>query len=361
MKALNIFSMIKSLKVKCLAFLLCSMLMVSVLAMPLVQAQGNAVTWEGWTKSKNVTKGETEYKDVTNADPNDVVQVMLWHHNRQNPTAGPMANNVRVRFVVPNSYGKSHVITGISSADNAPTISDGTTVNTAPKDTDISYVAGSAKFRYNKGAADGKPECETGFAYPPDSCYATVSLPDSVVTSGVNLDTIRGGPLRGCNAHHETVAIKVVVKEKPVPPVSSGVCKAATLDVYADRKVQVTVTGTVNNAEIIGYEIDFGDGTKSNKQTADHQYAKDGTYHIVTKVNVKLADGTTQWVTSDDCKKSITFEGDKPPVVTPVTPVTTPEVLADTGPGDIAALFLASTIAGMIAYRFVWLRNRFNS
>ena len=344
-----------------LAFLLSALLLFSVLAMPLVQAQGNAVTWEGWTKSKNVTKGETEYKDVTNADPNDVVQVMLWHHNRQNPTAGPMANNVRVRFVVPNSYGKSHVITGISSADNAPTISDGTTVNTAPKDTDISYVAGSAKFRYNKGAADGRAECETGFAYPPDSCYATVSLPDSVVTSGVNLDTIRGGPLRGCNAHHETVAIKVVVKEKPVPPVSSGVCKAATLDVYADRKVQVSVTGTVNNAEIIGYEIDFGDGTKSNQQTADHQYAKDGTYHIVTKVNVKLADGTTQWVTSDDCKKSVTFEGDKPPVVTPVTPVTTPEVLANTGPGDVIALFLASTFAGMIAYRFVWLRNRFNS
>ncbi len=358
MKALNIFSIIKSLKVKGLAFLLCSLLMVSVLAMPLVQAQGNAVTWEGWTKSKNVTKGETEYKDVTNADPNDVVQAMLWHHNRQNPTAGPTANNVRVRFVVPNSYGKSHVITGISSADNAPTISDGTTVNTAPKDTDISYVAGSAKFRYNKGAADGKVECETGFAYPPDSCYATVSLPDSVVTTGVNLDAFRGGPLRGCNAHHETVAIKVVVKEKPAP-VSSGVCKAATLDVYADRKVRVSVTGTVNNAEIIGYEIDFGDGSKSNQQTADHQYAKDGTYHIVTKVNVKLADGTTKWVTSTDCEKSVTFEGEKPPVVTPVTPAPTPEALPDTGPGDVIALFLASTFAGMIAYRFVWLKRLF--
>ncbi len=347
----------KKIKATSLIFLLAGLLLFSVLATPFARAEGNAVTWEGWTKSKNVTKGETEYKDTTSADPNDVVQVMLWHHNRQNPTAGPMANNVRVRFVVPNSYGKSHVITGISSADNAPTISDTTTVNTTPKDTDISYVAGSAKFRYNKGAAEGRTECETGFAYPPDSCYATVSLPDSIVTSGVNLDAVRGGPLRGCNAHHETVAIKVVVKDKPAPPVSSGVCKNATLDVFEDRKVRVSVTGTVANAEIIGYEIDFGDGTKSDLQTADHQYAKDGTYHIVTKVHVKLADGTTQWVTSDDCKKSVTFEGEKPPVVTPVKSTPTPEALPDTGAGDIAGLFLAATFAGMFAYRFVWLRK----
>ena len=354
---MNIANKLKTLFTKpILALILISAIALSSLFMPFVSAQQSQVLWEGWTKSRNITEGQTEYTDVTNAKPDDVVRVQLWHHNRENP-AGPLANNVKVHFSVPTNFGKSHDITGTSSADNAPTISDATTVNTGQEETKVEFIPGSSKFRFNKGAQDGRTECETGFNYPPASCYATVSLPDSVITTGVNLDTFRGGPLRGCNAHHETVIIDVVVKKKTThPPVSTGMCKVATLDVFADRKVKVTVVGKVSNAEIIGYEIDFGDGTKSNQQSAYHQYEKDGTYRIVTKVNVKYADGTTEWVTSEDCMKSITFEGEKPPVVTPVnTPSAT--VLPDTGAGDIVGAFMAISFAGMLAYRFVWLRQ----
>lgn len=355
MKLLNKISSLKSLKAKSLVLLLCSVLALSVLVTPLVKAQNSKVLWEGWTKSKNVTAGETEYKDSTNAKPNDEVQVMLWHHNRENP-AGPQASNVKVQFIVPSTEGTIHQITGISSADNAPTISDATTVNTAPKVTKLNYIPGSAKFRYNKGAADGNPACQTGFDYPPANCYVTVSLPDSIVTNGVNLDTIRGGPLRGCNAHHETVAIKVVVKEKPKP--STGVCKVASLEVIGDRKVRVSVTGTVENAEIVGYEINFGDGTKSSKQTDVHTYAKDGNYRIVTRVQVKLADGSTVWVTSEDCEKVVKFTADKPPVITTPPPTVTPTSLPDTGAGDLIGIFTAVSLAGAVAYRFVWLKRQ---
>lgn len=46
----------------------------------------------------------------------------------------------------------------------------------------------------------------------------------------------------------------------------------------------------------------------------------------------------------------------------PVTPATTTPVgkggpLPDTGPGDIVGLFLASTFAGSLAYKFVWLKR----
>lgn len=365
MKISNKLSMLKNLKVKSFVFILSGLMALSAFATPLTNAQ-SPVLWEGWTKSRNLTTGETEYQDVTNAKDKDVVKVMLWHHNRENPTAGPMAQNVKVRFVVPNSLGTSHFITGISSADNAPTISDTTTVNTAPEETEIDYIPGSAKFRYNKGAADGNPACETGFNYPPDSCYATVSIPDSVVTGGVNLDTIRGGQLRGCNAHHETVAIEVVVKKKETPPPTPvALCKAITLQAFEDRRARVSVTGQVQNAEIIGYEINWGDGSKSNKQTDEHQYASVGTYNISARVQVRYPDGTTEWKASSACTGKVTFEEGKPPTVvvttTPPPTVTTVTTLPDTGAGEIFGIFTATSVAGAAAHRVFALRRRFTA
>lgn len=351
---MNIRKITTRFAAKSFVALLISVFVASMLAIPTVSAE-NPITWEGWTKSKNVTKGQTDYQDVTNASPNDVVQVMLWHHNRENP-AGPLANNVNVKFVVPNTENTSHIITGISSADNAPTISDPTTVNTAPDTTTVEFISGSAKYRYNKGAADGNPACETGFNYPPDSCYATVSLPDSIVTTGVNLDTYRGGPLRGCNAHHETVIIQVKVK-KHEQPVKMAVCKNVAIVAYDKRRVTAAVNGTVQNGQIVDYEIDWGDGNKSNAQSAEHTYSADGTYKIVTRFKVKFSDGEERWVTSDSCQGEVKFEGSKPPVVVVATP---PAALPDTGIGSLAGLFMAVSAAATLAYRFVWLR-RYNA
>lgn len=350
-KVMNIFKKFKKQSAKSLvAVVLTSFVALSALAMPLASAQQSQVLWEGWTKSRNLTAGQTEYTDVTNAKANDVVRVQTWHHNRENP-AGPQASNVKVRFIVPSSEGTSHNITGISSADNAPTISDSTTINTAPESTTVEYIAGSAKFRYNKGAADGNAACETGFNYPPESCYATVALPDSVVTTGVNLDAIRGGTLRGCNAHHETVAIDVVVKKKAAP-VKDAVCKAVSVQAYDNRRVTANVQGGVTNGQIVGYEINWGDGSTSTSQSAEHTYAQDGTYKIVTRVQVKFTDGETVWVTSAACTSEVTFQPGKPPVVPP-----TATTLPDTGMGSMLGIFAATSVAGTLAYRFVLARR----
>lgn len=357
---MSIFSKIKQVSSKVIAaVVLTSAIAFSGLLMPLASAQSSQVTWEGWTRSRNITAGETEYKAVTNAKPDEVVRVQLWHHNRENP-AGPRANNVRVRFVVPTTESTSHGITGISSADNAPTISTTTTVNTAPDTTKLEFISGSSKFRYNRGAQDGNPACETGFEYPPASCYATVSLPDSVIAGGVNLDTIRGGPLRGCNAHHETVIIEVVAKKKVIPPpVKDAVCKSVDVKAFDNRRVTATVTGGVTNGQIIGYEINWGDGSTSTKQTDEHTYGKDGTYNITSRVQVRFTDGETRWVTSTACTSQVTFKADQPPVVTP--PVVTPPATAlpNTGMGSLVGIFAAVSTAATLAYRMVWAR-RFN-
>lgn len=209
MKLSTAITVAKSMQKKLLASLLVTTLALSSVG-GFATAQ-NQVRWEGWTKSLNATNGETQYKDVTNAKVDEVVQVQLWHHNRENP-AGTQAQNTRVKFTVPSGQGKTHTITGTSSADNAPTITDTTTINTTLDRNKLDYIEGSAKFRYNKGAAEGDKSCQTGFEYPPERCYATVSISDEVVNSGVNLDAIRGGKLRGCNAFHETVTIQVRVK-----------------------------------------------------------------------------------------------------------------------------------------------------
>src|SRR5690606_21972011 len=114
---------------------------------------------------------------------------------------------------VPNSQGKTQVINGTSRSDNGNTISDNTTVNLSLERARVEYIPGTAKFRYNKGAADGDKSCQTGTQFPPERCYTTVKISDNVVTSaeGVNLDDVRGGPLTGCNAYHETVTIQVRV------------------------------------------------------------------------------------------------------------------------------------------------------
>lgn len=191
-----------------------ALLMVTLLSIAGLGAisAANSNLMEGYTRSLNVTRGQTQYQQTTNASDDEVVQVQVWLHNRENP-AGERANNTVVRVAVPqNQPGANQNITGTITSDNFNTVTDTTTVVLDDATSAIEYIPGTAKYRYNKGAADGDQSCETGFDTPPERCYATVQISDSVIAGGVNLDTIRKTPLRGCNAHHETVTVQVRVK-----------------------------------------------------------------------------------------------------------------------------------------------------
>ena len=184
--------------------------MILALLPTLSSVQAATSLMEGNVTSLNVTRGETQYKDSTDASVDEVVQVQLWQHNRNNP-AGEKVSNTVAKFNVPKEQGKKQIVTGTASSDNGNTVTDTTDVNLSLDRARLNYIKGSAKFRYNKGAADGVQSCITGFDYPAASCYVTVPISDEVINGGVNLDTIRGGALTGCNAHHETVIIQVRV------------------------------------------------------------------------------------------------------------------------------------------------------
>lgn len=259
-----------------------------------------------------------------------------------NGTGPSVAHNTKVRVALPaDDTATSFPMTAYLSSSNAGSMSDGMSITCNGQEVKLSYVPGSA---IQQNTISGvKP------------------LSDSIVTTGAPIGTMSpNGDVWGCWDQRVIVYLKVKVTEVPKENPSNGVCKAASLEVIGDRKVRVSVTGTVENAEIVGYEINFGDGTKSSKQTDEHIYAKDGTYRIVTRVQVKLADGSTVWVTSEDCEKVVKFTADKPPVITTPPPVVTTSTLPNTGAGDIAGIFTAVSIAGAVVYRFVWLRRQYS-
>ena len=284
----------------------------------------------------------TSYVDPLNMACTDgqTVQMRVYVHNGasqdlNNNGSGPsVAHGTTVKVDLKNANAQSTFTPSatISSANPVLSVTDSTTIN-CPNGTQVKlqYIPGSAS-QYSIGSG-------------------VLPLSDNIVTTGVPIQSEKvPGDVWGCWNERVYVLLeaKVVVQPKPVP--STGSCKA--VDVTTDnnsRKVNVNVTGQVSNAQIVGYQIDFGDGTVVNQQTASHTYAKDGTYTIVTRVQVKFADGHTEWLTATACTKQVTFKNNIP-VTPPVTPPAT--VLPNTGAGDVLGIFAATTVAGAFVHSF---------
>lgn len=192
------------------------------------------------------------------------------------------------------------------------------------------------------------------------------NLADGTVnsTTKIGSPTQGSGDLWGCWEYRIVVVYQVTVSEPPViQKPSTASCKAVDVTISDGRKLKVNVTGQVDNAQIIGYEIDFDDGTKVNQQTAEHTYAKDGTYNVVSKVQAKFADGHTEWLTAVDCTKKVVIKSPEPPVTTvkPVPPVpTVPEKLPDTGVGNIVGIFTGVSMVGAVMHKRFMVRKAAN-
>ena len=177
---------------------------------------------------------------------------------------------------------------------------------------------------------------------------------------GVNkFDNIAYATPEGYGAVNDGADITVDGNEcKPENPSYS--CDLVTLEQLGGRKVKATVkTTAINGAKVNNYVYDFGDKSEklvTDKTSAEHTYANDGSYVVRVAVNVTV-NGKNQLVESDKCAAPVKFESGKP--VTPVTPTTptTPSALPNTGAGDIAGIFVAVTVAGAVAHRLVLSRQ----
>lgn len=259
--------------------------------------------------------------------------VRVYVHNaanqslNNNGSGSGVAHDTKVKVNVPGSTANK--ITGTISASNAATVSDTFGINCAGGATELSYVNGSAAQQRMDGS--------------------TAALSDNIVTTGAKIGTKDvNGDVWGCFEQRVVVYLKVKVAKK-VAPKSEGECKVANVEQTGNRTVKVTVDGSTTNAQVVGYKIDFGDGTVVNEQTTSHTYAKDGTYTITTSVQIKFADGHTEWKTADACKKVVSFKNNQP--------VPTPTELTSTGAGNVVGVFAATSIAGAFLHRRWTLRK----
>lgn len=275
-------------------------------------------------------------------------QLRVYVHNgatkslNDNGNGASVAKDTKVKVDLKNAAAGSKfspAATISASNTNPLSVTDGMNITCSDgKTVKLSYVAKTAKQYSRAGVKD---------------------VDDSIVTTGAPIGTEgTDGKVWGCWEERVYVTLIVEVKEVPKEVPSSAVClvddKAFKID---GRKVTVSLDATLQNATKTGkYEINWGDGSAvSTKQSDTHTYAKDGSYTITGRVEVKLNDGTVKWVNGDGCTKQVSFKANKPmctvpgkenlPVDSPecktVTKVTPPAngKLGDTGAGDMAGIF----------------------
>lgn len=273
----------------------------------------------------------------------DLYTVRTYVHNGADPsynnngTGTAVAKDVTVKMTAPlNTADDSFTFKSVISASNAASVTDTGVLNCgSDKSVKLSLVAGSVQ-TYSK---------PLGFKNVTDTAVnGTLRIGSQVQGSGY---------VWGCWDDRVIITYEVKIVEVPKPVVSTAICKAIDVSVISGRTVRAKVTGEVKNATITGYEINFGDGTKVNKQTAEHTYAKDGTYTVTGRIQAKLANGETVWKTSGNCTKKVTFEAEKPTKVTPEVPPTMPK----TGAAGLVALFSSVSAAGAVGHRLFTTRR----
>lgn len=182
-----------------------------------VAAQTNNVRIESTTRVANVTAGDTTYKESVDAKVDEVVKIEVWYHNMENFDSGKVANDLAVALNIPSAQGKTQTITGTVKGSNTNTVADTAQVNLSLDNAYLEYVEGSAKWRHNKGATDGRTECQTGNqevpANDPNNCYVTETISDNVVknSTGVVLEN-----LQPCFAYEATVTVLARVKASEI-------------------------------------------------------------------------------------------------------------------------------------------------
>jgi len=136
-------------------------------------------------------------------------------------------------------------------------------------------------------------------------------------------------------------------------------CDKLTLAKGDNRKLTAKVDYTAKQgASLKLVKYDFGDSTQpltTDKVTTDHTYAKDGEYTVTVTLTFSVND-KDMTATGAACTQQVSFA---PASTTPATPAaTTPSGdLPNSGPGDMAALFVGVSVIGFALHRLVFARR----
>lgn len=187
--------------------------------------------------------------------------------------------------------------------------------------------------------------------------FENSTVGDYIVTVVVNTD--KGVAVGVCEK-------TVTVEKEPVTPVA--VCKDVKIDILSTRKVKVTVSydgSPANRVVLKNIEYNFGDGTTplvTTNNPVEYTYAKDGTYKISVKVTFAV-DGVNRTEAGDACTEVITFSTtvEKCPYNSALpkddAKCVKPKELPYTGATSNIAMFLATSMVGMLIFRGLALRK----
>lgn len=231
---------------------------------------------------------------------------------------------------------------------------------------------------YLKAVKDGD---RTSFMFIPGVTLKNVTLKTATYTitdkAGSTVDVIKRTDLENVSytqtkVGEYTVDLKVIVSVNGEDKEASGVCQAnfevepePETPVYEctnlSSKLQAGQTNTYvfmlnyvasGGAKLTKVDMEWGDKTASESIPLDslsafkHTFAQAGTYTQTATLSFVIGDEDDK-VRTATCKSSVTIAPEEEQ----------PKVLAKTGPGSIVGMFAATTVASMVAYRFVWLRR----
>ncbi|MEO8785071.1 MAG: hypothetical protein ABI221_01990 [Candidatus Saccharimonadales bacterium] len=164
------------------------------------------------------------------------------------------------------------------------------------------------------------------------------------------------------------------------PTVPNYTCNLMTVNKVSDKTYKFTVAFTaLNGATFKDASFDFGDGNTilankldgPNTISYSHTYAANGSFSTKATLRftvngqdktaaVNAACAKPVAVTQQNCtvpgKENLPVDSPDCVNVPPVTPAT-PTTLVNTGPGDVAAIFAVTTLAGAMAYRLYMARR----
>lgn len=271
-------------------------------------------------------KGTTAWTTTNTAKPGDSLEYQITYKNMGNTTH----KSVVIRDNLPPKMQYVPGTTMLANDSGVKSVADGVTTG--------GIIVGN----YGPGAA----------AYV--KFEVKVPNADQLACGVTEFRNVGVARPEGMNEFYNTAITNVTKVCENVPTYSCDLLEVTKGD---NRTVTISQfkESHANGATFKDAVIDWGDGSTQLTTNAPvgktHQYSKDGEYTISATARFTV-NGQTKEATSAACVKKVNFTTPTTPPTTP--PVTPPTTLPNTGAGDIIGIFVATTVAGAIAHKFVW-------
>lgn len=412
------YALVSSKKLKLLGLAMMLLGLGLSILLPITVLAAEDVKLDGTLGVANVTSGNKEYAQTTTAKYNEVVKIQVSYRNNEKAASSKTAQKVKVKIDIPATASRSHSIKSSTKGDNTNAVDGQVTVNADNEAATLQYIPGSAVWRHNSAGNSTEPakyieqkltdelvssadglvidNQKAGEKYASTvSVLARVMTPNVKVSQQVQLKS-ESNKWAGSNTAKPGDTVRYLISYQNAG--NSIENKVVIRSMLPERLSLVAGTTTLTNASnpngkvLNTDELSKGGVTIGNYGAGANAYVS---FEAKADAADKLACGTnllrvhssaqpentSEFFASSlttvvrDC--AATAKPTAPTAATPAptppkpnpspTPLATPVAppasansnLPNSGPGDVAAIFVVATLAGTIFHRL--LLNRYLS